>query len=226
MLTDYHCHILPGIDDGAKDEAMSLALLEMEKKQGVERIIATPHFYAHREASVSAFLEKRQRAFDIISEKSPIANILLGAEVAVEHGISKLNGIERLAIQGTNLILLELPYRGYEKWMSEEIYHISVSYGLKVILAHIHRCCDFYSKANMRLILNTDAYFQVNHDAFRSFTQRNYVKALIRDEYPVVFGSDCHNLTDRKPDWALAGKGRRTEAIEKSNRILDGHVRQ
>jgi len=43
-MTELHCHILPGIDDGAKDLECSLALLREEKKQGVESIVFTPHF--------------------------------------------------------------------------------------------------------------------------------------------------------------------------------------
>ena len=56
-MTEYHCHILPGIDDGAKDVETSLAMIEMMKAQGVERIVATSHFYAHREKSVAEFLK-------------------------------------------------------------------------------------------------------------------------------------------------------------------------
>ena len=53
MLTDYHCHILPGIDDGAQDIDTSLGMIEIMREQGVERLIATPHFYAHEERSLS-----------------------------------------------------------------------------------------------------------------------------------------------------------------------------
>ena len=48
MLTDFHSHILPGIDDGSKRVSDSLAMLKILRSQGVERVIFTPHFYAHR----------------------------------------------------------------------------------------------------------------------------------------------------------------------------------
>ena len=44
MLTEYHCHVLPGLDDGSKGLGTSLAMLEMMKDQGVKRVIFTPHF--------------------------------------------------------------------------------------------------------------------------------------------------------------------------------------
>ena len=44
-MIDFHTHILPGIDDGAKDVSVSAAMLEMEKEQGVNEIVLTPHYY-------------------------------------------------------------------------------------------------------------------------------------------------------------------------------------
>lgn len=43
-LTDIHCHLLPKVDDGAKDKEEALKLLEMEYAQGVRKIIVTPHY--------------------------------------------------------------------------------------------------------------------------------------------------------------------------------------
>ena len=93
------------------------------KSQGIERICATPHFYVHRKRSVADYLVQRKAAFDSIKDRAAIADIHLGAKVAIEHGVSELPDIEKLAIEGTRIILLELPYRSYEKWMSEEIYN-------------------------------------------------------------------------------------------------------
>lgn len=157
LLTEYHCHILPGIDDGSDSAETSLHMIEMMKKQGVERICATPHFYAHREKSVAEYLKKRQAAFEQIQGQTAVTDIHLGAEVAIEHGISELPDIEKLAIQGTRIILLELPYRPYEKWMSEEIYNIAAEFKLKVMLAHVHRYLPYYSKEELEAILHCTA---------------------------------------------------------------------
>ena len=119
MRTDYHSHILPKIDDGAKDVEMSMKMLEILKTQGIERVIATPHFYLHKQKSVSDFLRKRDNALKKI-DSSPL-EIVTGAEVAIEHGLSEVKDIEKLAITGTNLILLEFPYLHFAEWMIEEI---------------------------------------------------------------------------------------------------------
>lgn len=220
MITDYHTHVLPNMDDGANNEDVSFRMLQMLKEQGVEQVVATPHFYAHREKDVEYFLEKRQQALEKIKANSPLP-ILLGAEVAIEHNISELSKVEKLAIQGTNLILLEFPYRNYEEWMYEEIYNISVEFGLKVILAHLHRYLTYFTKEQMQQILRMQAIFQMNNEAFESFSQRNFVKALIKQDVPLIFGSDCHNLVERKPNWDVARKKCKSDVLEKSNRVLE-----
>lgn len=61
-LVDLHCHILPGIDDGAKNLDVSMALLRKEVQDGVAGIVFTPHFHYER-ISVEDFAAKRRAAF-------------------------------------------------------------------------------------------------------------------------------------------------------------------
>ncbi len=225
MYTEYHCHILPGIDDGSDSAETSLGMISMMQEQGVSRIVATPHFYAHREKSVARFLEKRQAAFEKIKVQSPVKHIRLGAEVAIEHGISELPGIEKLAFEGTDLILLELPYREYAPWMSEEIYNISAEFHLRVILAHVHRYLEYYSKSEMQTILSSNVILQANNEAFASWKERRLVKSLLAEGKLLVFGSDAHNLGRRRPNWELLAKKCKQEYIEASNHVLDQHIK-
>ena len=55
-MIDFHTHILPGMDDGSRSVAESIAMLRAQAEQGVTTVIATPHFYANDE-SVATFLE-------------------------------------------------------------------------------------------------------------------------------------------------------------------------
>lgn len=200
MFTDYHTHVLPGIDDGAAHTETSLSMLELLGEQGVERVVATPHFYAHREISVEHFLEKRQAAYDKIKEQHSVKEIRLGAEVSLEVGISDVPGIEKLAIEGTNLILLEPSYHGFKISMLDEIYNIASEYGLRPIIAHIHRYVSIYGESEMEKLLTANAIFQINADAFSNRSERRIAKNLLKNGESVVFGSDCHNLANRKPN--------------------------
>ena len=224
MLTEYHCHELPGIDDGADKVETSLAMLDIMKEQGVEKVIFTPHFYCHRERSVERFLEKRQEAFEAIKDKSPIKNMLLGAEVAIENGLSEVKDIEKLAVQGTKLILLELPYRDYADWMSEEIYNISAEYSLKIILAHVHRYLEYYSKEQLEKILSSECIMQVNNEAFTSWSEKKMVKNIIKEGRTIVFGSDAHNMGTRCPNWDMLLEECSAELLDSSNELLEIRV--
>lgn len=221
MLTEFHCHILPGIDDGSDSVDISLKMAKMMKTQGVERICATPHFYAHREKSVADYLQKRQAAFDAIKDSMAIQNVHLGAEVAIEHGISELPGIEKLAITETRIILLELPYRAYEKWMSEEIYNIATEYKLKVMLAHVHRYLPYYSKEEIETILSSKSILQINNEAFASWKEKRLAKKVMAEHTHFAFGSDAHNITDRKPNWDLLQKKVKAADIEVSDSMFE-----
>lgn len=221
MLTDYHCHILPGMDDGAQDVETALDMIDIMKDQGVERIIATPHFYAHEERSLTDYLLRREDAYDSIAELASIKNIMLGAEVAIEHGISKIHGIEQLAIDDTGMILLELPFRDYEDWISDEINALASEYGLKIILAHIHRYLQYYSPENFEKILKTDAIFQFNNDAFLVPREKKLLKQLKKNNCKIVLGSDAHNTDSRCPNWDIIAEESVSELIVSSDELLD-----
>ena len=221
MLTEYHCHILPGIDDGSDSAETSLKMVEQMKQQGVERIVATPHFYAHREKSVANFLAKRQAAFASIKDNMAIKDVHLGAEVAIEHGISELPDIEKLAVEGTRIILLEFPYRPYEKWMSEEVYNIAAEYKLKVMLAHVHRYLPYYSKDEIETILSSKAILQINNEAFTSWKEKKIAKKVMAEHTHFAFGSDAHNMTDRKPNWDILRKKVKAEDVEVSDSMFE-----
>ncbi len=223
MFTDYHTHILPGIDDGANNTETSLSMLKEMKQQGVDRVVATPHFYSHREKSVDNFLQKRKAAYDNIKGQAYVRKIHLGAEVSLEVGISDLEGIEKLAIEGTRLILLEPPIYGYHESMFEDIHNIASEYNLRPIIAHAHRYAMIYTKEQVRKLLEADAIFQINADAFTTFKERRVVKALLKSGCEVVFGTDCHNLNERRPNFQAIIKGTRKfkGTVEKSNGILE-----
>lgn len=57
-MIDFHTHILPGLDDGAKTLDESIQLLKMEEEQGVDTIVFTPHYYHERE-DLKSFLQRR-----------------------------------------------------------------------------------------------------------------------------------------------------------------------
>ena len=62
QLVDLHCHILPGIDDGAKNLDVSMSLIQKEMEDGVVGIVFTPHFHYER-ITLDAFVQQRKMAY-------------------------------------------------------------------------------------------------------------------------------------------------------------------
>ena len=213
MTTDYHSHILPNIDDGSDSIKTSLKMIKMMKQQGIGIIVATPHFYMHREVSLDSYLVKRQNAYEKLMASDPaVKDIHIGAEVAIEKGISVLGELEKLCISGTRLILLEPPFTQYNSWIVEEIDEIANSRRLIPIIAHVHRYMGVYSKSDLKSLMSVEA--------FEHFSTRRFVNKLISSGRDFVFGSDAHDLDDRKPNFDLIAKRSGSENIRRSDKVL------
>ncbi len=202
MYVDYHTHILPKMDDGAKDVDTSLEMIKMLKSQGVDTIVSTSHFYSHRE-SIASFKERRKKRYEEIMERNPeVGNIILGAEVAIEMGLSEKKGLETLRMGDTEYILLELPYAPYSSRIEEEITNIQLGLGLTPIIAHINRYTASYTENQMKSILElSGVVYQINNEVFKSWGGTRFVMNLIKQGYPLIFGSDTHNTDSRKPNF-------------------------
>ncbi|MBP3414463.1 MAG: capsular polysaccharide biosynthesis protein [Clostridia bacterium] len=207
---DFHSHILPGVDDGAKDLQESTAMVDMLCAQGIESIVATPHFRAHRD-TVRDFLDRRGSAAEMLKNNiHGKADIYLGAEVALEREISEIEDLPELSYEGTSYILIEFPYRPFSRWMIPEIECILYERHLTPVLAHIDRYAEFFSAADFNeIFMLPGVIFQVNNEAFQNRKSRGIVKTLIKNDLPFVLGSDCHNTENRKPNFDTARTGLR-----------------
>ena len=70
-MTDLHCHILPNMDDGARDVETSIELLNMEKSQGVDNLIFTSHFHCDDELVDSYIARRADSVRELASDCPP-----------------------------------------------------------------------------------------------------------------------------------------------------------
>ena len=79
---DIHCHILPEVDDGARNLEESLAMLRQEVKQGVEAVILTPHQKPNRPSITAAsVLERTQKLQQAATENGIDIRLYSGGEI-------------------------------------------------------------------------------------------------------------------------------------------------
>ena len=209
LNTDCHSHVLPHIDDGADNAKTSLSMLALLKEQGIDTVFATPHYRAHRE-DVKSFYERRDASARMLIEggySEDYPNIILGAEVAVEPGLADVKNIDALTLGNSPYILLEYPYREYNRRWTEEIENLVYRYDLTPVIAHLDRYAELFTGSDYAEILQINrAVFQINNEAFTNRYAKKLVKTLMSDGYPVVLGSDCHNLDSRMPNFDISAK--------------------
>lgn len=204
-MIDWHNHILPKMDDGSRNVAESIAMLGMHTSQGVGTVIATPHFYANDE-SVDAFLKRRRASYENLLVQLPpdAPAILLGAEVKYYPGISRLADLKRLRIEGSQLLLLEMPMSTWTESMIRELIELSGKGGLRIVLAHIERYLNLQSRDVWDRLRESGILMQTNASFFIALSTRRRAMALLREGNIHFLGSDCHNVTSRPPQIGKA----------------------
>ena len=204
-MTDWHSHILPKMDDGSKSLEESINLLKALKEQGVNRVVATPHFYANVE-TVDNFIKRRQNAFDIIGSclDNGMPEVLLGAEVSYYSGISRMEDLKRLKIGRSNLLLLEMPFSRWTEYTVRELLELSSSGQFTIVLAHIERYLGFQDASIWQRLCDSGILMQSNASFFIDFFKKKKAINLLKSGKIHFIGSDCHNMTSRPPELQKA----------------------
>ncbi len=188
---DFHSHILPGADHGATDRAEAMRILHAAYDAGIETIAATPHFYPHRHR-VEDFLKRREAAYgrlsELLDEKTP--KILRGVEVLACPGIDEMPGIEKLTLEGTKIILWEMPFIKSEH--TDELFETAerlIENGYTVFMAHANR----YPTESVERLVAMGAKLQLNMEDICSFRERSRAKRWAANGWVYAVGSDVHH---------------------------------
>lgn len=203
-MIDFHTHLLPGIDDGSQCLADTIEMATEERRQGTCHIIATPHFYASRN-SLDAFLAKRNASYDKtvagLSDRPQYPTITMGAEVYYFAKMGKAEMLPRLCIGNTSCLLLEMPFCQWTQEMADDIRTIISKRKITVILAHLERYIKFQkNKEPWEEILSLPVVIQLNGEAFLDWRRRRFALKMVESGRDILLGSDCHNMTGRKPN--------------------------
>lgn len=220
-MIDFHSHILPGIDDGSSDPEETRRMLQMEQEQGVTKVLATPHFYASSD-SVSSFLRRRDSAMNKVEEirknEPGLPEIQAGAEVYYFPHMGQADMLPKLCLTDTSILLLELPFVQWTKEIRKDVELIVKKQKLTVILAHVERYYEFQKdKSVWNDIMELPLYMQINTGSFQNRKKKRFDMKFIQSGYPVVLGSDCHNVEHRPPNLM---QGRRILAEKLGDDIL------
>lgn len=219
-IIDFHSHILPGIDDGSKNIETTISMLKLCYTNGVEVIVATPHFYADSDR-IETFLDRRNKAYEQISQLNlkETPSILLGAEIAFFSGISKAEKISELGMDGSNTILLEMPFCTWDEAIMTEVEALIYKRGFNIIVAHLERYLKIKgNKPMVKRLLELPVTVQINAETLVDGRLKRQALKLFKNGQAHILGSDCHGKHHRVPNLWL---GRQVVIDKLGQDILD-----
>ncbi|MCQ2440849.1 MAG: hypothetical protein MJ076_02990 [Clostridia bacterium] len=201
-LLDIHSHILPAVDDGARDIKTSIELLKMMKNQGITDVIATPHFDAsvHNIDDFHSVVASAKEELDREKTGLDLPDVLIGSEVFYFRGIGKSYGIKSLSLANSNYLLLELQNVPIDDFVIKDINGLVYDLGLTPIFAHIERYAGEKGfKKILDLISYGVCYAQVNAASVIEPPFKRTAYKLIKKGYVSFIATDSHSPLQRPP---------------------------
>lgn len=203
IMFDLHCHILPGIDDGAKNLEISLELLKMEQEQGITNIAFTPHFKIDQ-MTLEEFLVCREQSKQLLYENSEFKTLNLNVKSAAEvyFSLELLDiDLEPLCYEGTDYILIELPVTS-KPYGLESLFTDIINQGFTPVIAHVERYPYFAENP----VLLYDLVMQgclahINADTIiKKGSISKIAMKYLKWELIHFICSDCHSVEHRPPN--------------------------
>lgn len=207
-MTDLRTHILPGMDDGAVSVETSLEMLRMERDQGVDAVVLTPHFYRDRERP-EQFLARRRASAERLrdalaalpeAEARAMPRLILGAEVAWVPNLPDMPELPGLCMGRSRNLLLELPFTPWNGQMFRQLYELMGRTGITPVIAHAERYLRYQKPEHIAELVSLGVPVQVSAGPLRRPLRRGKALKLLREQRAQLVASDCHDTVHRPPD--------------------------
>lgn len=210
-ITDIHCHVLPGIDDGARTEEESLQMLKMAYGQGIRRVFATSHGSFMFPSGQPDIILQKCRALETRArmEIDPEIRVYPGQEILFSDSVPKrLEKGELLSLAGSPYVLLEFFPAASFATIYRAVRECSLL-AFYPILAHIERYEALREEGRIGELTEAGAYMQMNYRIIGGKWYEpsvRWCRNLLKREGVHFLGTDMHNTGTRAPDIKNAMK--------------------
>lgn len=190
LTTDFHCHILPGVDDGVSTMEDSLAILSEYESLGITTVWCTPHVMEDCPNTTEGL---KARFSQLRLEYKGTISLNLAAEYMMDNlFLERLESGDLLTLDGK--VLVETSYFNPPANLDDTLERIK-SKGFFPILAHPERYM-YMSKEDYRKYKASDIFFQMNLGSLKGYYGRHVKKKakwLKRKGFYEYSGSDLHS---------------------------------
>ena len=203
-LTDIHCHIIPGVDDGARSMKEAQKMVQIAYEEGTRRIIGTPHYGNRRaKASRGTILLKYMELKAWVKENYPDMEVYLGQELFYRHGIEQhVRGSKAMTMAGSRYVLVEFEPEEFYGRIRQGLEAVQME-GYWQILAHAERYRHLMEKPeHIQELIHMGVFIQVNARSVtgeNGWKSKSYAKRLLKNEWVHFIASDGHDTIHRQP---------------------------
>lgn len=229
LVCDVHSHLIPGIDDGAKDMETAVEMVQKLHDLGYQKLITTPHImsdgFPNTPEKILGGLEKLKKA---VAEAGITVELEAAAEYYLDEAFEAMIGKEPLLTFGgaKKYLLFETSYVSRPMSLESAIFKLN-SHGYTPVLAHPERYAFFWEAANIdgiKDLIEMGARMQVNLSSLAGNYSKRAAKiaAQLIDEDLVDFlGSDLHRPRQAEGIVQAWGAGSRLSKLVHSDRLLN-----
>jgi protein-tyrosine phosphatase len=197
-FVDIHSHLLPGIDDGAKDLETSIALIQKMASYGIKNFITTPHILGDVYPNTPEVIKRKlKEVTDELKRRNLLdISISAAAEYMMDEKFTDLIEKEQLLTLKDNLVLVEMSYFSPPINLYEILFQLQLK-GYKPILAHPERYNTYHNNFKEYYKLKrAGCLFQLNllslTEHYGKHIQKTTEKLLKENMYDFV-GTDVHH---------------------------------
>lgn len=203
-FTDIHTHILPEVDDGAKNSTEALRLLRLAWDNGTRTLFLTPHYRGKYKKNTPEILRQAfNRLQEMADAELPGMRLYLGQEISYENDAPEaMHSGKVLTIHGSRYALLEFCTNSLRSQLITGVSE-TVRCGFVPIVAHIERY-DI-SRTDPTLadeLLHMGALLQLNADSVlgeNGFSVKRFCHRLLAEQKVHFIASDAHDVAHRPP---------------------------
>ena len=204
MVFDIHSHILPGIDDGAKDADETKRMLQIASEEGIDAVVATPHFTCGMSVKQT---QKRIELYEAVrnwwKKKEPDKEFYLGNELF--YGESLVEALEEgaaLTMNGTRYVLVEFPIYADFSYVQKAVRTLQYA-GYFPIIAHVERYENMQDRGKIQNLVDMGAYMQVNVSSIvgnHGLIAQHRIVRFLKAGLIHFVASDAHGAGVRRPE--------------------------
>lgn len=202
-MIDLHCHILPGIDDGAKHLTESIEMAREAYSEGITAIIATPHHKNGRYENEWTFVEEQvEKLNDVLNKENIPLKVAPGQEIRLYGEL--LDDLQKEATFGLNrssYVLVEFPSNHVPRYAERLVFDMQMA-GLTPIIAHPERNSEITDNPELLYkLVKQGAIAQLTASSLTGQFGNKIKKFsldLINSNLVHFLASDAHNVKNRR----------------------------